>query len=98
MDGSLAGFTGDKSQEGQGLAYVLPQSRSVGYFMQLANEKAQQNRDDAAALQAQQQKANETNAQDFYNFHTPKVAEEYSKYVQPQFDKYLQDATDYNVK
>lgn len=99
MDGQdLSGFEGNETGNGQGLAYVLPQSRSVGYFMQLANEKAQETRDNAAALQQQQQKANEQNAQDFYNYHTPKIANEYTQWMQPQLNSYVKDAADFNAK
>lgn len=94
----IGGFEGDQTGMGQGLAYVLPQSRTVGYFMQLANEKAQQRRDDAAALAEKQQKRNELYAQDLYNTKTPDVASEYSKYMQPKFTSYLDDAAAYNAK
>lgn len=99
MDGtSISGFEGDQSQQGQGLAYVLPQSRTTGYFMQLANEKAQQRRDDAAALQQQQQKANDQYAQHLYQFKTPEIANEYTKWLQPQYDGLLKQAADYHAK
>lgn len=97
MDTSeIGGAEGDQTGIGQGLAYVLPQSRSVSYFMQLANEKAQQRRDDAAALAAQQQKANEAYANHLYQYKTPEIANEYTKWLQPKFDDLLNKAADYH--
>jgi len=94
----IGGFDGNESQQGQGLAYVLPQSRTVGYFMQLANEQAQQRRDDAAAIQQAQQKANAQYAQHLYEQKTPKIANEYTNWLQPKFDQVLNDAADYHTK
>lgn len=91
-------FTGDQTGMGQGLAYVLPQSRSVGYFMQLANEKAQQRRDDAAELKAKQQKVNEEYANHVYQTKTPEIANEYTKWLQPKFDDLLGQMADYHTK
>lgn len=99
MDGlETDGFTGDQSQQGQGLAYVLPQSRTTGYFMQLANEQAQQRRDDAAALAQAQQKQNQAYAQHLYDNKTPDIAKDYSQYLQPKFDDLLGQMADYHAK
>lgn len=95
---AISGFTGDQSQQGQGLAYVLPQSRTTGYFMQLANEQAQQRRDDAALLAQQQQKANEQYAQHLYATKTPEIAKDYTQYLQPKFDDLLTQMADYHSK
>lgn len=95
---NLGGFEGENSQQGQGLAYVLPQSRTTGYFMQLANERAQERRQAAQQQLQQQQKANEEYAQHLYAYTTPKVSEEFSKYLQPQFDDYFTKMTDYHAK
>lgn len=98
MDGlDTGGFVGDQPGMGQGLSYVLPQSRTVGYFMQLANEMAQQNRDDAAAAAAAQQKQNELYAQRLYNEKTPQVASEFTKALQPKFDAHLQNMVNYHA-
>lgn len=91
-----SGFVGDQTGMGQGLAYVLPQSRSVGYFMQLANEQAQNRRDQAAALAAAQQKQNEAYSNHLYQFKTPEIANEYTKWLQPKFDDLLNRAADYH--
>lgn len=94
----IGGFEGDQTGMGQGLAYVLPQSRTVGYFMQLANEKAQERRDNAALLAKQQQDANDQYAQHLYNFKTPEIANEYTKWLQPKFDSLISQASDYHAK
>src|ERR1700753_2274924 len=94
----LGGFTGDQSGMGQGLAYVLPQSRTTGYCMQLANERAQQARENAYALQAAQQKANEAYANHLYQFKTPEIANEYTKWLQPKFDYLLDSAAQYHAQ
>lgn len=99
MDGlDTGGFTGDQTGMGQGLAYVLPQSRTVGYFMQLANEKAQQRRDDADAIAQAQQKQNDQYAQHLYQFKTPEIANEYTKWLQPKFDDLISQAAEYHSK
>jgi hypothetical protein len=97
-DETIGGFEGDQTGMGQGLAYVLPQSRTTGYFMQLANERAHQRRAEAAALQAQQQKANEDYANHLYAFKTPEIANEYTKWLQPKFDDLLSQASDYHAQ
>jgi len=94
----LGGFEGTDTGMGQGLAYVLPQSRTVGYFMQLANEKAQERRQQAAALAKAQQDANDQYAQHLYQFKTPEIANEYTKWLQPKFDDLLGQAADYHAK
>jgi hypothetical protein len=94
----LGGFTGDQSGMGQGLAYVLPQSRTVGYFMQLANEKAQERRNQAAALAKAQQDANDQYAQHLYQFKTPEIANEYTKWLQPKFDDLIGKGADYHAQ
>jgi len=93
----LSGFEGDQSQQGQGLAYVLPQSRTTGYFMQLANERESDRRAQAALLQQQQQKANEAYANHLYQFKTPEIANEYTKWLQPKFDDLLSSAAQYHA-
>lgn len=94
----IGGFEGDQTGIGQGLAYVLPQSRSVGYFMQLANEKAQERRDNAAALADQQQKANGQYAQHLYAYKTPDIAKDYTNWLQPKFDGLLDQASQYHAQ
>lgn len=98
MADDLEGFVGTNSGMGQGLAYVLPQSRTTGYFMQLANEKAQERRQQALYLQKQQQQSNDEYAQHLYSFKTPEIANEYTKWLQPQYDALLTKASDYHSK
>lgn len=98
MDGTDAsGFEGTETGMGQGLAYVLPQSRTVGYFMQLANEKAQERRQQAALLAQRQQKANEEYAQHLYAYKTPEIARDYTNWLQPKFDSLLDQASQYHA-
>lgn len=94
----ISGFEGDQTGMGQGLAYVLPQSRSVGYFMQLANERAHERRQDALLLQRRQQELNDQYAQHVYNTKTPEIAKNYTKFLQPKFDSLLGEMADYHAR
>jgi hypothetical protein len=95
MADELSGFEGTNPQA---YSYVLPQSRTTGYFMQLANEKAQERRQQALYQQKLQEKANDEYAQHLYAYKTPEIANAYTKWLQPQFDDYLQKATEYHAQ
>src|SRR6185503_18626068 len=70
----------------------------TGYFMQLAHEREQERRQQALRIQQLQQKANEEYANHLYQFKTPEIANEYTKWLQPKFDDLLQQASVFHAQ
>lgn len=89
------GFIGDNPQ---GLAYVLPNSRTESYAIQLNQERAAQQRAQAALLLKQQQEANDAYAQHLYANKIPDHNAQWDAVINPAFQQYTQDAAAYHAK
>lgn len=93
------GFLGNTTNGiGQGLAYVLPNSRTESYAIQLNQERAAQQRAQAALIEKQQQDADNAYAQHLYANKIPEHNAQWDAAINPAFQKYTQDAADFHAK
>lgn len=88
-----AGFLGDATSGiGQGLAYVLPQSRTEAYAMQLNQEAAKQRRAAAALLAKQKQAEQEAYANQLANLKIPEHNVAWSNKINGDWKSMVDDA------
>jgi hypothetical protein len=92
------GFIGDNAATGQGLAYVLPNSRTESYAIQLNQERAAQQRAEADLLEKQKEAQNTAYANHLYATKIPEHNAQWDAAINPVFQKYIQDAADYHAK
>lgn len=86
------GFTGDATSGiGQGLAYILPQSKAVAYAAQLAQTHASQLNALAKQKQAMQLKSQEQYQNDFKDQKLPEAFAPFDKELNDRQNKWLQD-------
>lgn len=86
-----AGNIGDQSGIGQGLAFVLPASKSIAYAQQLAQTHAGQLQDMARQKLQLQIKAQEAYQKDFKDQELPKAFAPFDKEINDRQNKWLQD-------
>lgn len=94
---NIGGFLGNATDGiGQGLAYVLPNSRTESYAIQLNQERAAQQRAQAALLLKQQQDANDDYAKHLYETKIPEHNQLWDKAIQDKYDTFINDAAKYH--
>lgn len=93
------GFLGDATGGiGQGLAFVLPQSNTEKYAMQLAQQHAKDLRDGVAAQQKQQAALQAQYQKDFAANKIPDYWATAGKPINEAYSKYQNDAANYMAK
>lgn len=93
-----SGFIGNATDGiGQGLAYVLPNSRTESYAIQLNQEAAEQQRAQAALLAKQQQAANEVYQNHLYKETIPAHDAQWDKVIQDKYQQFTNDAAQYHA-
>lgn len=91
------GFIGNNSDNiGQGLAYVLPQSRTEAYAVQLLQEQAAQRRAKIQALSDARQQENDQYAKDLYAQVIPAHDAKSDAYINGLHKDYLDAAAKFN--
>lgn len=90
------GFIGNgTSGIGQGLAFILPQSRTEQYAMQLGQQRAAEMRATALAQQKRQQQLVDQYQKDFSSAKLPEYWATAGKPINEAFNKYQTDAANY---
>lgn len=85
------GNIGDQTGIGQGLAFVLPASKSIAYAQQLAQTHAQQLQEMSKQKQALALKQQEQYQKDFKDQEIPKAFAPFDKELNDRQNKWLQD-------
>lgn len=94
-----AGFLGDATSGiGQGLAFVLPQSKTEAYAMQLGQQHAKDLRDAAIAKQKEQQLLQQQYQKDFVANKIPDYWAVAGKPINEAYNNYQTAAADYMAK
>jgi hypothetical protein len=97
LSGFISNNGGGSQQMGQGLAYVLPESRTGQYAMQLAQEHTAQLRADALFRQKQQQQLEAQYQDDLNKQKLPEYWAAAGKPINDNYNQWLKKAADYHA-
>lgn len=96
---NIGGYLGNATDGiGQGLAYVLPNSRTESYAIQLNQEAAAQQRAQALLLEKQKQQQQADYAKQLYKQVIPRHDAQWDKHIQDMQQSYINDAAAYQTQ